>query len=118
MKRARLIYLISTGLLTALMLMSAGMYLFNNAEVSKVFTELGYPTHIIYPLAIAKILGLVAIWTKRSPVLREWAYAGFFFDTLLAAMAHLMANDGGAGPAIIGMVLVLTSYISDKYTVG
>ncbi len=117
MKRAKLIYLISTGLLSALMLMSAGMYFFNNAMVQEAFTSLGYPTYIIYPLGIAKVLGLVAIWTKRSTTLREWAYAGFFFDTLLAASAHLVAADGAAGGALVGLVLVLTSYLSDKRVV-
>ncbi len=113
-KRNRLIYLISTGLLTALMLMSAGMYFFNNQMVSETFTSLGYPTHIIYPLAIAKILGLVAIWTKKSQTLKEWAYAGFFFDFVLATTAHFVANDGGAMPALFAIVLVLVSYNFEK----
>ena len=114
MKFTKIIYWVSTGLLTALMLMSAGMYFFNYEAVSEAFTGLGYPTYIIYPLAIAKILGLVAIWTKRSKVLLEWAYAGFFYDTLLAFSAHIMANDGQSGLALVGTILVLTSYISGK----
>ena len=114
MKRNKLIYWISTGLLTALMLMSAGMYIFNHEEVSKTFEGLGYPAFIIYPLAIAKILGLVAIWTRRSNTLKEWAYAGFFFDTILAAQAHIVAQDGEFAPAIVATILVLVSHWSSN----
>lgn len=114
MKSQKYIYWISTGLLTALMLFSAGMYIFNYAEIVKAFEALNYPTYIIYPLATAKILGLVAIWTKLSKTLAEWAYAGFFFDTLLAASAHYMVGDGNMGGALVGMVLVLVSYIYYK----
>ena len=88
-KRNNIIYYISTGLLTVMMLMSSGMYVFNNAEVSKEFTNLGFPLWIIYPLAAAKILGLIAIWTRKSKILTQWAYAGFFFNFLLAGSAHI-----------------------------
>lgn len=114
MKNAKLIFYITTGLFSALMLMSAGMYLFNTAEVSQSFAVLGYPSFIIYPLAIAKILGVIAIWTGRSNTLKEWAYAGFFFDALLAFQAHIIAGDGQAAPAVVVAVLVLVSYWADK----
>ena len=114
MNSVKWVYRISTGLLSVLMLMSAGMYLFNHAAVSKTFTTLGYPTYIIYPLAIAKILGLIAIWTNWSKPLKEWAYAGFFFDFVLAFSAHLMFGDGEYAPAIIAIVLLFTSYYSWK----
>ena len=114
MKSQKYIYWASTGLLTLLMLFSAGMYIFNNAEVVKAFESLNYPIYIIYPLATAKILGLVAIWTKLSKILMEWAYAGFSFNTLLAASAHYMVGDGGTAPALVGTLLVLTSYFFYK----
>lgn len=113
-KQNKWIYLISTGLITALMLMSAGMYLFKNDMVQETFTSLGFPTYIIYPLAVAKILGLIAIWTKKSSTLKEWAYAGFFFDFILAASAHLVVQDGNAVPAIVAIVLIISSYLTEK----
>ncbi|WP_044213524.1 DoxX family protein [Flammeovirga sp. OC4] len=109
-KTTKLLYRITTGLLTALMLMSATMYFAQYDMVSEVFGKLGYPTHIIYPLAIAKYLGLIAIWTNISPKLKEWAYAGFFFDILLAMAAHININDGEFIPSSIGLLLVLSSY--------
>ncbi len=107
-------YLVSTGLLTLFMLMSVGMYFFNHEMVKETFTNLGFPTYIIYPLAIAKILGLIAIWTKKSNALKEWAYAGFFFDFLLAFVAHIAIKDGEFAGALIATVLLFTSYIFEK----
>ncbi len=113
-KTSKRIYCLATGLLTALMLMSAGMYFFNHEMVSDTFTKLGYPTYIIYPLAIAKILGLIAIWTRQSNTLKEWAYAGFFFDFVLAAAAHIYIKDGEFAPALVSIVLLLVSYTFEK----
>lgn len=114
MKRNRILYYISTGGLTLIMLASVGMYFFNTDEVRAVFTQLGYPSYLVYPLAIAKVLGLIAVWTRRSNTLLEWAYAGFFFDTLLAATAHTMISDDGQWMALVAMLLVFISYRSEK----
>ena len=117
-KRNKIIYYVSTGILSLLMLMSAGMYIFDHGTISETFRGLGYPAYIVYPLAFAKLLGLTAIWTKKSKLLKEWAYAGFFFDFVLALFAHIMANDGGFAPAIIAIVLLLSSYVFDKKVFG
>ncbi|NNF33980.1 MAG: DoxX family protein [Saprospiraceae bacterium] len=113
-KQIKLFYYISTGMLTLLMLMSAGMYFFDHEMVRETFTNLGYPTYIIYPLAIAKILGLIAIWSGKSKMLKEWAYAGFFFDFILALSAHINVNDGEYLPAAIGIILLIISYSTSK----
>ena len=109
-KRNKIIYLVSTGLLSANMLLSAGMYFFNHEMVVEMIESLSYPTYIIYPLAIAKILGLVAIWTNKSKTLKEWAYAGFVFDFLLAISAHINSGDGEYVGALVALVLVALSY--------
>ncbi|AFM03263.1 hypothetical protein Fleli_0804 [Bernardetia litoralis DSM 6794] len=116
MKKYKIAYWISTGLMTAIMLMSAGMYIFNHAQVSKAFLNLGYPVYIIYPLAIAKLFGLVAIWSNKSKAIKEWAYAGFFFDFVLAFSAHMMVDDGGFGTAAIALTLFVVSYSTWKKT--
>jgi len=114
MKRDKIIFYVTTGLLSALMLLSAGMYFFNNAEVSASFQKLGFPTFVIYPLAILKLLGIVAIWTRKSAALVEWAYAGFFFNFVLALTAHINISDGEFGGAAMAIVLLLTSYFFGK----
>ena len=113
MKTNKLIYWISTGLLCALMLFSAGMYLFANDVAVQAFTNLGFPTYIIYPLAIAKILAVIAILSRKSAFLKEWAYAGIFFDVVLAFTAHIMAQDGAWMMAFVGILLVVVSRYFD-----
>ncbi|MEO0405118.1 MAG: DoxX family protein [Bacteroidota bacterium] len=113
-KRNKLIYYISTGFITLLMLFSAGMYMVNTEDIQLVFVTYGYPEYIVIPLAIAKILALVAIWTKKSKTLKEWAYAGLFFDLVLAVVAHLVAGDGGWPMSAAGLGMLLISYRFDK----
>lgn len=108
--RDLLIYRITTGLVSLLMAFSATMYFVQHEMVSETFLSLGFPTFIIYPLAIAKFLGLIAIWTNKSKMLKEWAYAGFVFDLLLASGSHLVANDGGFAPALFGLIMLGVSY--------
>jgi len=108
------IFLISTGALTLLMCFSAGMYFFNYEMAAGFFTALGYPTYIIYPLATAKILGLIAIWSNWSRSIKEWAYAGFCFDFILAWVAHINADHGFFQLAGVALVLLFVSYIYDR----
>ncbi|SEB40272.1 DoxX-like family protein [Tenacibaculum sp. MAR_2009_124] len=114
MKTNKIIFYVTTGLLSLMMLMSAGMYLFNNTEISGMFENFGYPTYIIYPYAFAKVLGIVALWFFRGKALNEWAYAGFFFAFILAIFAHVMIGDGEQFGAIIALVLLIASYIFSK----
>lgn len=110
----KILYYITTGLLTVIMLFSSSMYIFMNANIQVAYTTLGFPTYIIYPLAIAKLLGLVVLWFVSNRSLKEWAYAGFFFNLLLAVSAHVNINDGEFIPSLVGIILVLTSYFSWK----
>jgi len=109
----KIAYWISTGLLTALMLFSAQMYFFQHEMVVGFYEHLGFPAWMIYPLATAKILALVAIWSRLSKVLKEWAYAGIFFDVVMAFVAHLMAGDGVTPFSLAGIVFVMVSYTVD-----
>ena len=110
----KIIYWIGMALLTGVMLFSIQMYLRNHDMVQGFFEKLDYPTYLVYPLAIAKILGLVAIWGNFSKSLKEWAYAGFFFDIVLAFTAHIVAKDGGELFSIVAFVGLALSYITGK----
>ncbi|MFT4565753.1 MAG: hypothetical protein ACI9FN_000706 [Saprospiraceae bacterium] len=113
MTQEKIIYWVSTGLMCALFAFSAGMYFLNYDQIVEVFGQLGFPAWVVYPLAIVKVLGIVAILSKQSKMLKEWAYAGFFFDAFFAFGAHHYAQDGEGVPAIIGIVLVIISRIYD-----
>lgn len=114
MKTNKIVYWGATGLLSALMIMSATMYFVKYDEIILTFGNLGFPSWIVYPLAIAKLLGLVAIITKKSEMLKEWAYAGFFFNFILAFSAHISINDGEFAGALIALILLALSYIFEK----
>ncbi len=110
MNKIKIGYQISTGLVSALLLMGAGMYFFNHNMVAEMFISLGYPTYIIYPLGIAKILAVIALWMKKYPLLTEWAYAGLTLVFLLAITAHVSVNDGQFFGAAVALLLLATSY--------
>lgn len=110
-KRNKIIYYTATGLFTAHMLMTVGMYFFNHEMVSEVFVRLGFPAGLVYPLAIAKILGLIAIWTNKSRLLKELAYVGFAIDFVMASASHAMAGDGGAIPPLVALGILSISFI-------
>lgn len=98
------VYFVAKVLLTMLMMLSAGMYIFTPDPMK--FIDLGYPAYLMYPLAGAKILGVLAIWFSRSETLKTWAYAGFFFDMVLAFSAHIYVQDGEWPPAFLGLLFV------------
>ena len=111
MKKSDLIiYRIVTALLSLLLLFSASMYFLQYPMISETFLNLGFPTFVIYPLAVAKILAVLVIWINKSKMLKEWAYAGIVFNLLLAMGAHLCIGDGEQMGAIMGLVLVTISY--------
>lgn len=77
--------------------------------VKGFFQSLGYPGYLIYPLAMAKVAGVIAIISRKSRLLKEWAYAGFFFDVVVAAAAHLHAKDGAEWLALTAMAMLIIS---------
>lgn len=116
MKTNKIIYWTSTGLLSAMMLMSAGMYVFNNAMIQEMFTAFGYPVYIIYPLAVAKISAVIVLLSQKQSKIKEWAYSALFFEFILAFFAHYMIGDGEQMGAIMAMTLLLVSYIFGRKT--
>jgi len=110
-KRDLIIYRVVTALFSLMLLAGAITYFVNYDMTSEMFISLGVPTEIIYPLAIAKILGVIALWLIKSKLIKTLAYLGFAFDLLSAIISHLNAGDGGEiGPAV-PLLLLIISYI-------
>jgi len=114
MKTNKIIYWTATGLLSVILLMSAGMYVFKNEMIQQAFTSFGYPTYLIYPLVFLKLAAVIVLLTQKQNFIKYLAYAGLFFEIILAFFAHIMINDGGQMTAIIAMVLLITSYIYNQ----
>jgi hypothetical protein len=110
-KRDLIIYRVVTALFSLMLLGGAITYFVKYKMVSEMFISLGVPTEIIYPLAIAKILGIIAIWLINNSLIKNLAYLGFALDLIMAIISHLNAGDGGHfGPAI-PLILLIISYV-------
>lgn len=115
-KRDLIIYRIVTGLFSLMLLAGAITYFVDYEMVSETFTSLGVPIEIIYPLAIAKILGIVAIWLIKTPIIKTLAYLGFAIDLISAIAAHTIAEDDGVFGPVIPLVLLVVSYLFYRKT--
>ena len=118
MKILKITYWISTLVICLLMLFSAYNYLFHYERTMGFYENLGFPIWMIYPSATVKILAVIAILSKLSNFLKEWAYAGIFFDVIMAFTAHQMVNDGMGLFALVGIFAVSISYITEGLLFG
>ena len=75
--------------------------------------RLGYPPHFSTVLGVWKVLGAVALVAPRYPLLKEWAYAGMFFDFSSAIVAYAAAGDGVV--SYLGPVLSMSTLIASWY---
>jgi len=89
MKKNKIIFWITTGLVSAMMLFSAYSYLTNEVMKSG-FVHLGFPSYFRIELAVAKILGVIVLILPLIPNrLKEFAYTGFAITFISAFIAHL-----------------------------
>jgi hypothetical protein len=88
------------------------LHLTQSEEVVTAMTHLGYPAYFAPILGVGKLLGAVVITAPGLPRLKEWAYAGFFFDLTAAALSRAAVGDGAADIlAPLGfLALVLASW--------
>lgn len=114
----KIIYWISTGIVFFMSIMSAVNFLTDPTAAGKMFESLGFSDVLVYPLSIAKILGVVAIATKLNKTLKNLAYVGFAIDFLAAVYGHLMAGDGNFPGAMIALFMLIISFIYDKKVFG
>jgi len=77
-----------------------------------LFEQLQYPAYLLLIVGWAKMLGIIGIWQRKWPFLREWAYAGLVIDFLGAIISHLFVGDSPVFyiPAAVALVFVIASY--------
>jgi len=75
-------------------------------------THLGYPVYLVTILGVWKILGVVALLIPRFPLLKEWAYAGFFFIMSGAILSHIAVGDTVIEmfPSLLLLILTVVSW--------
>ena len=110
-KRNKIIYWIATVWLALGMISTAIVQLIKMDEEVANIEKLGYPVYILTILGVWKILGVIIILVPKAIVLKEWAYAGFFFAMSGAIFSHIAVKDPVSelfGPSL-HLVLTLVS---------
>ena len=106
MKKTKTAYWIITAIFAAFMLFSAIPDLLVVPDAVTMITGLGYPKYLIPFLGVAKLLGAITILIPTFKRLKEWAYAGLFFD--LAGATYSAIAKRGFQPQIAFMILPLS----------
>lgn len=77
-----------------------------------MITHLGYPVYFITILGIWKILGVIAVLVPKFALLKEWAYAGFFFVMTGALFSHIAVGDSvnELWPSLLLLILTVISW--------
>lgn len=106
--RRRLVaYWFTTVLIALEMAMGGAWDLGRTQYVRSIMDHLGYPHYMLFILGFWKTSGAVAILIPRFTRLKEWVYAGIFFNYTGATSSHLFAGDGRrvwAVPAIFAVI--------------
>jgi DoxX-like protein len=102
-KRDTIIYWTSTGLFCAFMMTSVIPNILSSQEWVTIFEQLGYPLYMLPFLGVAKLLGIIGVLVPGFPRIKEWAYAGLFFDLTGATYSALAAF--GFDPQMLVMLV-------------
>lgn len=101
-------YWITTTLLAFILLSGGFWLLIYNRETVAGTPLLGLPAYIFIILGFWKILGGIAILLPRIPLIKEWAYAGIFFNMTGAAAARAFSGDSTAHIIVSILITGLT----------
>lgn len=110
-KRNKIIYWIFTLWLALGMVSTAAVQLLKNKDEVDNFTSLGFPVYLMTIIGVWKILGVIAILIPKRPLLKEWAYAGFFFVMSGAILSHI-ASDHNFSKIFASLLLLVLTIIS------
>jgi hypothetical protein len=121
MKKINMLYWIVTGLFAAFMIFTAVPNITMSADAVTLITGLGYPKYFIPFIGVAKVAGCAAILLPGLNRIKEWAYAGLFFDLFGAVYSGIAME--GFDPRMTFMVLpisflFLSYYLWHKKTVS
>lgn len=111
-KRNKIIYWIVTIFLSVGMLAGGIQQMLQIGGYNEIVSNLGYPLYMLSILGIWKILGVITILVPKFTLLKEWAYAGFFFAMSGAAISHLVMGQSvvEALPALILLSVTILSW--------
>ncbi|HEU4610185.1 MAG TPA: DoxX family protein [Chitinophagaceae bacterium] len=112
-RRNKIIYWIATLWLSLGMTATGIVQLLQVKGETDKMAFLGYPVYFLTIIGIWKILGVVTILAPRLPLLKEWAYAGFFFTMTGAVFSHLASGSDARelfGPLLLIVLTAVSWY--------
>jgi uncharacterized membrane protein YphA (DoxX/SURF4 family) len=114
-KRNKIIYWIATIWLALGMVSTGALQLFKGKTGQggvDMIMHLGYPVYLVTILGIWKILGVLAVLVPKFTLLKEWAYAGFFFVMTGAISSHIAISDpvNEIWPSLLLLILTAISW--------
>ncbi len=114
MKKANtIIYWVATGWLALGMISTGIVQLIQLKEEVAMMNHLGYPLYFLTILGVWKVLGAIAVLVPKFPLVKEWAYAGFFFAMSGAIFSHIAMGDGAKelfGPSLLIVLTIVSWY--------
>ena len=113
MKRNKIIYWAATLWLSLGMISTGIVQIIHMDEEVQKMNTLGYPTYFLTIIGVWKILGVVAVLIPKFPLVKEWAYAGFFFTMTGAIFSHFAVGDAGVeyfGPTLLLILTIISWY--------
>lgn len=109
--RNKIIYWVITIYLAIGMTAGGIQQLLQIGGYNEIVSSLGYPLYLLSILGTWKILGVIAILIPKFPVVKEWAYAGFFFAMSGAFISHLVVGQAFI-EAVPSLILMLATVLS------
>jgi len=112
-RRNKIIYWIATIWLALGMVSTGIVQLLKKDTEVDMMAHLGYPVYFLTIIGTWKMLGVVTVLIPKFPLLKEWAYAGFFFVMSGAVFSHLVKGDDAKeffGPILLLILTVVSWY--------
>ncbi|HYF67215.1 MAG TPA: DoxX family protein [Ohtaekwangia sp.] len=109
----KITYWVSTIWLSLGMLSTGIVQLLQLKEETEFMLALGYPAYFLTMLGVWKILGVIAVLVPKFSLLKEWAYAGFFFSMSGAVFSHIASGNAVSeifGPSLLLVLTVVSWY--------
>ncbi|MBA4853381.1 DoxX family protein [Emticicia sp. BO119] len=112
-KRNKIIYWIATVWLSLGMVSTGIVQLIHMKEEVEMMMHLGYPLYFLTIIGVWKMLGVTAVLIPKFPLIKEWAYAGFFIAMSGAVISHIVVGDNIKeifGPVLLIVLTIVSWY--------
>lgn len=112
-KRNKIIYWVATFWLCLGMVSTGIVQIIQMEEEVRKMKELAYPMYFLTIIGVWKLLGVLAVLIPKYPLVKEWAYAGFFFLMTGAIISHLAVEDNAVeyfGPTLLLILTIISWY--------